>query len=99
MGHSGNGKSTCLQLLQRFYDPDEGEILIDDLNVKTFDVSLLRSKMAIVGQEPVLFAATIRENIRYGKMDATDKEIICAAQEAGAHEFIVNLPQVGSEGA
>lgn len=71
VGTSGNGKSTCLQLLQRFYDPTFGRILIDGHDIKSLNISWLRSKMALVGQEPVLFATTIEENIRYGKPDAT----------------------------
>lgn len=94
VGYSGNGKSTCLQLLQRFYDPDEGRIYIDDCDIKSLNISLLRSKMAMVGQEPVLFSTTIGENIRYGNPNATEKEIVTAAQEANAHSFIANLPDV-----
>lgn len=93
VGHSGNGKSTWLQLLQRFYDPDDGAVLIDDCDIRQLNLSLLRSNLALVGQEPVLFSTTIGENIRYGKPDATDKEIMHAAQDSGAHKFISNLPQ------
>lgn len=96
VGSSGNGKSTCLQLLQRFYDPDEGNITIDGLDIRNLNVSSLRSKIAMVGQEPVLFSTTIGENIRYGNPCATDKEIASAAQEAGAHNFISKLPQVSA---
>lgn len=92
VGESGNGKSTCLQLLQRFYDPDEGQILMDDYDIRTLNVNALRSNIATVGQEPVLFSTTIAENIRYGKSDASDKEIVCAAQMSGAHGFISKLP-------
>lgn len=92
VGDSGDGKTTCLQLLQRFYDPDEGQIFIDDYDIRTLNVNALRSNIAIVAQEPVLFATTIGENIRYGKPDATDDEIIAAAKLSGAHDFIVKLP-------
>lgn len=94
VGSSGNGKSTCMHLLQRFYDPDEGQILIDGCDIKDLNITQLRSNIALVGQEPVLFSTTIGENIRYGKPDATQKEIISAAQDSGAHDFISQLPQV-----
>lgn len=93
VGSSGNGKSTCLHLLQRFYDPDGGQISIDGCDIKHLNISLLRSNMALVGQEPVLFSTSISENIRYGKPDASEKEIMAAAQDAGAHDFISRLPQ------
>lgn len=94
VGGSGNGKSTCIQLLQRFYDPIKGSVTIDGHDLKQCNLSWLRSKMATVGQEPVLFATTIEENIRYGKPDATFKEVQEAAKSAGAHEFIVKLQEV-----
>ena len=104
VGHSGNGKSTCLQLLQRFYDPNDGEILIDGIDIRSINVNLLRSSISTVGQEPILFSTTIGENIRYGKPDATDKEVVSAAQSSGAHDFIAQLPQgyntkVGEKGS
>lgn len=94
VGSSGNGKSTCIQLLQRFYDPIEGRIFIDGNDIKQFNLSWLRSNLAVVGQEPVLFATTIEENIRYGKPDASQKEIEDAAKSAGAHDFIIQLQDV-----
>lgn len=94
VGSSGNGKSTCLQLLQRFYDPSQGQIFIDGHDISKFNIAWLRSNIALVGQEPVLFATTIEENIRYGKPDATRKEIEEATKKAGAHEFIIKLPNV-----
>lgn len=104
VGDSGNGKSTCLHLLQRFYDPDNGDILIDGYNIRSLNINSLRSRIASVGQEPVLFSTTILENIRYGKPDATDKEIIMASQDSGAHDFIMQLPHgyntmVGEKGS
>lgn len=104
VGHSGNGKSTCLQLLQRFYDPDKGAISVDGVDTRSMDVNLLRLSIATVGQEPILFSTTIGENIRYGKPNASDKEVIEAAQSAGAHDFIVRLPlgyntMVGEKGS
>lgn len=96
VGSSGNGKSTCLHLLQRFYDPLSGHIQIDGCDIKQFNISWLRSNIALVGQEPILFSTTIGENIRYGKPDATDKEVENAAKDSGAHDFISRLPNVSS---
>lgn len=96
VGSSGNGKSTCLHLLQRFYDPLSGSVHIDGCNIKQFNISWLRSNIALVGQEPVLFSTTIGENIRYGKPDATDKEVENAAKDSGALDFISRLPNVSS---
>ncbi|XP_055326893.1 multidrug resistance protein homolog 65-like [Sitodiplosis mosellana] len=93
VGNSGNGKSTCLHLLQRFYDPDGGAVLIDDCDIREFNINSLRSSIAIVSQEPVLFSMTIGENIRYGNPSATDQQVIAAAQMSGAHDFISRLPQ------
>lgn len=104
VGDSGNGKSTCLQLLQRFYDPDKGEISIDGCDIRSINIGSLRSKIATVGQEPVLFSTTIAENIRYGNPNANEKEITLAAQDAGAHDFVMQLPHgyntmVGEKGS
>lgn len=104
VGSSGDGKSTCLQLLQRFYDPDAGQVLIDGYDIRHFNISALRSRLALVSQEPVLFSTSIGENIRYGKPDANELDIMAAAQDAGAHEFISRLPQgyntiVGQKGS
>lgn len=103
-GFSGSGKSTCLQLLQRFYDPNRGEILLDGHNINSLNIEALRACIATVGQEPVLFSTTIAENIRYGKPEASDAEIIEAAKNSGAHEFISRLNNgydtlVGSNGS
>ncbi|XP_055915259.1 multidrug resistance protein homolog 65-like [Eupeodes corollae] len=92
VGHSGCGKSTCIQLLQRFYDPVFGSVTIDTTDIRKYNISWLRSNIAVVGQEPVLFQGTIGENIRHGKPDATQKEIESAARAAGAHDFIIELP-------
>lgn len=80
--------------MQRFYDPIEGRIFIDGHDIKQFNLSWLRSNLAVVGQEPVLFATSIEENIRYGKPDASQKEIEDAAKSAGAHDFIIQLQNV-----
>ena len=82
VGSSGCGKSTCVQLLQRLYDPDSGEILLDGQNLRDLNVGWLRDNIGIVGQEPVLFDCTIKENIRYAKEDATDEEITRACRKA-----------------
>ncbi|CAG2058086.1 unnamed protein product, partial [Timema podura] len=104
VGSSGCGKSTVVQLVQRLYDPMRGVVSIDGIDVKQLNVSCLRSHIGVVGQEPVLFATTIAENIRYGREDATLQEIELAAKEANAHDFINKLPKgydtlVGERGA
>ncbi|XP_033102051.1 mitochondrial potassium channel ATP-binding subunit-like [Anneissia japonica] len=92
-GPSGGGKSTIASLLERFYDVDSGTITIDGYDLKTFDPSWLRGRaIGFINQEPVLFATSIMENIRYGKPEATDKEVQEAAVLANAHEFIRRFP-------
>ncbi|XP_065024817.1 ABC transporter B family member 21-like isoform X2 [Musa acuminata AAA Group] len=93
VGESGSGKSTIISLLERFYDPQAGEILIDGINLKEFKLRWIRGKIGLVSQEPVLLASTIRENIAYGKDDATIDEIKAAADLASASKFIDKLPQ------
>ncbi len=90
-GSSGCGKSTVMQLIQRFYDPIDGMVSIDGIDLKDLDLNFIRSQTAIVSQEPILFPLSIRENIRLGRMDATDAEIEEAAKQANAHKFIVAL--------
>ncbi|KPP77229.1 multidrug resistance protein 1-like, partial [Scleropages formosus] len=92
VGASGCGKSTTIQLLQRFYDPDAGEITLDGHDIRTLNVKWLREHIGIVSQEPILFGTTIAENIRYGREDATDEDIERAVREANAYEFISRLP-------
>ncbi|KAK7245615.1 hypothetical protein RIF29_40462 [Crotalaria pallida] len=93
VGESGCGKSTVISLLERFYDPDSGEILIDEVDIKKFRLSWLRQQMGLVGQEPILFNESIRANIAYGKEGgATEEEIVAAANAANAHKFISSLP-------
>ena len=92
VGSSGSGKSTLFNLLQRFYDPDFGEITLDGKNIKDLSLAHLRKNMALVSQDVALFDDTIKENIRYGKLDATDDEITDAALAAAAHDFITNMP-------
>ncbi|XP_055276586.1 phosphatidylcholine translocator ABCB4 isoform X4 [Moschus berezovskii] len=93
VGNSGCGKSTVVQLVQRLYDPDLGRIIIDGQDIRTFNVKYLREIIGVVSQEPVLFATTIAENIRYGRGNVTMDEIKQAVKEANAYEFIMRLPQ------
>ncbi|MDB1124951.1 ABC transporter transmembrane domain-containing protein [Vibrio algarum] len=93
VGPSGAGKTTLFELLQRFYDPQAGRVTLGGINIKDLDPKDLRQQMALVPQHPALFSSDVFHNIRYGKPDATDKEIIEAAKKAHAHEFIVNLPE------
>ncbi|XAR71206.1 Xenobiotic-transporting ATPase [Bertholletia excelsa] len=93
VGGSGSGKSTVVALLQRFYDPISGEILLDGVAVDKLQIKWLRSQMGLVSQEPALFATTIKENILFGKEDAEMDEVIAAAKAANAHNFIFELPQ------
>lgn len=92
VGHSGAGKSTLINLICRFYDPDEGEIRIDGVNLKDFAQASLRSQIGVVLQETFLFSGTILENIAYAKPDATLEEVIRAAKIANAHDFIIRFP-------
>ena len=93
VGPSGAGKSTLVDLIPRFFDPTSGAILWDGTNLKEFDVMALRKLIALVAQDIVLFGDTIRENIAYGRPDASMEEIEAAARMAQAHEFIMTLPQ------
>ena len=92
VGPSGAGKTSILNLIPRFYDPSNGEVLIDSQDIRNATISSLRSKIALVSQEPILFDDTVRENICYGKKSASDDEIVSAAKSAAAHEFISELP-------
>lgn len=94
VGQSGSGKSTVISLIERFYDPRAGEVLIDGINLKEFQLKWIRSKIGLVSQEPVLFASSIKENIAYGKDGATTEEIHAAAELANAAKFVDKLPQV-----
>uniref|UniRef100_A0A803VJC5 Bile salt export pump n=1 Tax=Ficedula albicollis TaxID=59894 RepID=A0A803VJC5_FICAL len=93
VGASGAGKSTTIQLIQRFYDPTDGMITLDGHDIRSLNIQWLRSQIGIVEQEPVLFATTIAENIRYGRDEATMEDIIKAAKQANAYNFIMALPQ------
>jgi ABC-type transport system involved in cytochrome bd biosynthesis fused ATPase/permease subunit len=87
IGRSGSGKSTALNLLMRFYDPCEGRILVDGQNIQRVSLASLRSQMAVVFQETFLFNTTLRENIRMGKLDASDAEVDAAAKAAGGARY------------
>lgn len=93
VGPSGAGKSTIVSLLLRFYDVEKGKILIDEKMISEYSLTLLRNQMAIVPQDVLLFGGTIKENIAYGKPDATIEEIINAAKNANAHDFIESFPE------
>lgn len=93
LGATGSGKSTIINLIPRFYDVSEGRVTIDGYDVRDVTLDSLRRQIGIVLQETVLFSGTIRENIAYGRPDASEEEIIAAAQAAEAHDFIMNLPK------
>lgn len=94
VGQSGSGKSTVISLVERFYDPDAGEVLIDGIDIKKLQLKWIREKIGLVSQEPILFATSLRENIAYGKENATDQEIRTAIELANAAKFIDKLPKV-----
>ncbi len=93
VGPSGAGKTTVFQLLQRFYDPQAGEILLDGVNIREADIHALRERIALVPQDPVIFAASLRDNVRYARPDATDAAVFAACDAAFAMEFIEKLPE------
>ncbi|XP_062218432.1 putative multidrug resistance protein [Phragmites australis] len=93
VGGSGSGKSTVIALLERFYDPSAGEVTVDGVDIRRLRLKWLRAQMGLVSQEPALFATSIRENILFGKEDATAEEVVAAAKAANAHNFISQLPQ------
>jgi ATP-binding cassette subfamily B protein len=104
VGPTGAGKTTLMSLLLRFYDPQRGRILIDDVDIRKLTFGALRDRISVVLQEPMLFSGTIADNIRYGRLDATRDEVTIAARAANAHDFIERLPQgydmeVGERGA
>ncbi len=93
VGSSGAGKTTLFQLLLRFYDPQQGRICMDGVNIQDLDLHTLRDTIGIVPQDTVIFSANAMENIRYGRVDASDEDVIQAAKMAAAHEFIQRLPE------
>lgn len=94
VGQSRSGKSTVICLIERFYDPQAGEVLIDGINLRDFQLKWIRRKIGLVSQEPVLFASSISDNISYGKYGATSEEIRAAVVLLNAAKFIDKLPQV-----
>jgi ABC-type multidrug transport system fused ATPase/permease subunit len=93
VGSSGAGKSTIAALLSRLYDPTRGAVLLDGRDLRELDPHWLRRQIGVVAQEPMLFSSTIGDNIRYGKVEATDAEVEAAARAANAHEFVSRFPQ------
>jgi len=93
VGPSGAGKTTVFQLLQRFYDPLAGEILLDGVDLKNADIQQVRERIALVPQDPVIFAASVRDNVRYARPNASDSDVIAACKAAFAMEFIEQLPE------
>lgn len=93
VGPSGAGKTTIIQLIQRFYDPDQGKVLLDGVPLSQMRRVEFRKALALVPQDPVIFAASARDNIRFGRLDATDAEVEAAARAAAAHDFIAALPE------
>ncbi|CAH8771379.1 ABC transporter ATP-binding protein [Paenibacillus dendritiformis] len=91
VGHTGSGKSTIISLLSRFYDPTEGRVLVDGIDIRDVTLESLRSQIGIVLQDTFIFSGTIRDNIRFGRLDATDAEVEAAAKAVFAHDFIVKL--------
>jgi ABC-type multidrug transport system fused ATPase/permease subunit len=92
VGLTGAGKTTLASLIPRFYEPISGRVTIDGRNVSEYRLRSLRERIALVAQDPVLFGGTIADNIRYGRLDATDAEVEAAARAAHAHDFIMRLP-------
>ena len=92
VGPSGSGKSSILNLIPRFYDPDTGSVKIDNQDIKELSIASVRSSIALVSQEPILFDMSIHDNILYGKPDSSDDEVIKAAKAAAADDFINELP-------
>jgi ATP-binding cassette subfamily B protein len=103
LGATGSGKSTLVHLIPRFYDVDDGRVLLDGVDVRDLSLHQLRTHIGVALQEPVLFTGTMRDNIRYGRLDASEDEVIAAARAAQAHDFITSFPegydtQVGQRG-
>jgi ATP-binding cassette subfamily B protein/subfamily B ATP-binding cassette protein MsbA len=93
VGPTGAGKTTLISLLPRFYDAKVGQIFLDGVDIRRLTLQSLREQISIVLQEPLLFSGSIRDNIRYGRLEATEEEVVEAAQAANAHDFIMKLPQ------
>src|SRR5207302_4729153 len=103
VGPTGSGKSTIATLLPRFFDPTDGRVLVDGVDVRTVTLPSLRSQIGVVFDEAILFSASVRDNIAFGRPGAEDDEVVEAARAAGAHDFIAALPdgyetRVGEQG-
>ncbi|CAF4370774.1 unnamed protein product, partial [Rotaria magnacalcarata] len=94
VGRSGCGKSTVIQLLQRFYDVTHGKVCLDGVDIRDLNIHWLRSQFSLANQEPILFDMTIAENIAYGKVNPSLEDIIEAATKANIHQFVISLPQI-----
>jgi ATP-binding cassette subfamily B protein len=92
VGETGAGKSTIVKLIARFYDPTAGQVTIDGVDLRDVDLGMFRRQLGVVPQEAFLFTGTIRDNIAYGRPDATDAEVEAAARAVGAHDFVARLP-------
>ena len=104
VGESGSGKSTITQLILRFYDPAAGSVMLDGVDIKTLDLQWYRSQIGLISQEPILFATSIIENVRFGLPSATDEQVYEACRQANAHDFILEFPDqyntfVGNSGS
>jgi ABC-type multidrug transport system fused ATPase/permease subunit len=104
VGPTGAGKTTLISLIPRFYDAQQGRILLDGVDIRELGLKPLRNQLSLVLQEPLLFSGSIQENIRYGRLEASDEEVIEAAKAANAHDFIMRLPdqyrtELGERGA
>ena len=93
VGLTGTGKTTIASLVPRFFEPETGRVLIDDIDVARYSLQSLREQIALVPQQPVLFTGTIADNIRYGRLDASDADVEAAARDANLHDFVTRLPQ------
>jgi len=92
VGETGAGKSTIVKLLARFHDPTSGSVSVDGIDLRDIDLTAFRQQLGVVPQEPFLFTGTVRDNIAYGRPDASDAEVELAARDVGAHRFIADLP-------
>src|SRR5690606_23891394 len=103
VGHTGSGKSSIAKLIARFYEFQRGRITIDGVDIRALDLEAYRARLGIVTQTPFLFEGTVRENIRYGRPEATDEEVLAAARKVGGGDWIASLPngldsEVGERG-
>ena len=93
VGETGAGKSTIVKLLARFYDPTAGQVTVDDIDLRDIDLGAFRRQLGVVPQEAFLFTGTVRDNIAYGRPEASPAQVEAAARAVGAHEFVASLPQ------